>query len=330
MRIKWRDFELPTCVLLDEKSYTDNYGKFIAEPFERGFGITIGNSLRRVLTSSLEGTAVTSIKIEGVAHEFTAIPGMREDITQIVLAVKQLRLKMFSEGPETIHIDKHGKGEVAAADIITNENVEVVNKDLHIATLSDDITFHMEMKVKKGRGYVTAEQNEEGEAVIGVIPVDSIFSPVLRTRYKTENTRVGQMTNYDKLILEIWTDGTITAEMALVEASSILRKHYNPFVKYFDIGNELELEKQTAGEITAQVEVEEDFDLKEKLDRPITSLNPSVRVENCFVSENIKTIRDLVKRTEAEMLKVRNLGKTSLMEIKKKITDIGLSFGMDI
>lgn len=331
MRIRWRGFELPTRVVAEPETLTETYGRFIVESFERGYGVTIGNSLRRVLLSSIEGTAVSSIKINGVTHEFTAMKGIQEDVVDIILNVKEILLRFQGDDPVVLRIEKSGVGPVTAGDIQENERVEVVNKDLHLCTISKEgVTFSAELSARKGRGYVTAEENATaaGEQIIGVIPVDSIFSPVRRVKYFTENARVGQITNYDKLTIELWTDGTIQPENALVEASAILRKHLNPFVKYFEIGRELEREPKEG-----QIETEEDTkarELREKLALPVSVLDPSVRAENCLAAENVQTIGDLVRRSEPEMLKVRNFGKTSLKEIKKKLGDMELTFGMGL
>jgi DNA-directed RNA polymerase subunit alpha len=234
MRVKWRGLELPNRLTSERETLTDTYGKFFAEPFERGFGMTVGNSLRRVLLSSLEGSAVTSVKIQGVMHEITTIPGVVEDVTDIILNVKSLVVKNVSETTRTVKIDRHDKGVVTAANIITDEAVQIINPEHVLATLTADVPFNMEMTVENGRGYRTADDNAGKEREIGVIPVDSSFSPVVRVKYDIEETRVGQKTNYDKLIMEIWTNGTITPQMALVEGAKILRKHLNPFIQYAD------------------------------------------------------------------------------------------------
>ncbi len=244
MRIRWRDLELPTKVVADSATRTDSYAKFTAEPFERGYGVTVGNGLRRVLLSSIEGTAVTSVKIQGVKHEFSSIDGIKEDVTDIILALKRLRVQFHTDDPKVLRVEKSGAGPVTGADIMTGSDCEVVSGDLHICTITEDnVSFEAEIEVRRGRGYVTAEENAREEQEIGVIPVDSIFSPIQRVRYRTENTRVGKLTNYDRLILELWTDGTITPEMALVEASKIYRKHLNPFIQFFDVGKELLFDK---------------------------------------------------------------------------------------
>ncbi len=326
MRIRWRNFELPSKVHLESTTSTDNFGKFTVEPFERGFGTTIGNGLRRVLLSSIEGTAVTSVKIEGVVHEFSTIPGVQEDVTQIILNIKKLRVRMHTDAPCTLRIDVSAKGDVTAGLIETDHNVEVVNTDLKICTLTDDVRFYAEIQVKKGRGYVTADDNVGEEAEVGVIPVDSIFSPVYRVRYSIGNTRVGKFTNYDRLVLEVWTDGSVTPEMALVEASKIYRKHLNPFVQYFEMKEDLAVE----GGVLAPEgdEGAKKKELDELLSRSVDMLDLSVRSKNCLDSENILLIKDLVKFNEPELLKVRNFGKTSLKEVKSKLSALGLSLGI--
>jgi len=310
MRVTWRGLELPTRVERDTTVSSDKYSRFFIEPFERGFGTTIGNSLRRVLLSSLEGSAVTSIKIANVDHEFTSIKGVMEDTTDIVLNVKSLVV-------------------ITAADIVADPAIEVINKDFVIATLTEDVNFEMEMVVENGRGYVPASERiaaaDRFDQEVGRILLDAVYSPVTRVRYTTEDTRVGQRTNYDKLILEVWTNGTTTPEMALVEASKILRKHINPFIQYFEVG-----EETVAAEITEKVLEEEaiDEELVEKLKIPIQELELSVRASNCLDSVKVETVGQLVKMTDADLLKIRSFGKTSLREIKRKLADIGLSLGL--
>jgi DNA-directed RNA polymerase subunit alpha len=344
MRIRWRGFELPTHVQLEKESANDRYGKFFAEPFERGYGVTIGNSLRRVLLSSLEGAAVASIRVEvehkgedgklkttHVSHEFTAIPGLYEDVTDLILNIKELRLKLHTDEAVTLKLEKKTKGPVKAGDIVRDERFEIINPDLQLCVLTEDITLNVEMTARKGRGYRTAEENITADQPIGVIPIDSIYTPVRRVRYRVENTRVGQQTDFDKLILEIWTDGTVTPELALVEASTILRKHFNPFVKYFEMGQQME-----SGGVEAPVSEQPVIDdsgtreLVEKLKLSVSVLEPSVRAENCLAAANIQTLSDLVKMAEADVLKIKNFGKTSLKEIKKKLGDMGLNFGMEL
>src|SRR3989454_1224075 len=244
MRIRWRGLELPSRVVSDRATLTDTYGKFTIEPFERGLGTTIGNSLRRVLLSSLEGSAVTRVKIQNVQHEISTIPGVVEDVTDIILNIKSLVVKNLSDVSRTIRIDRHEQGVVTAANIITDELVQIINPEHIIATLTDDVPFVMEMTVENGRGYRTSDENAGKEREIGIIPVDSSFSPVVRVKYEIEDTRVGQRTNYDKLMMEIWTNGTVTPQMALVEGAKILRKHLNPFIQYAEQGPEIGLEER--------------------------------------------------------------------------------------
>ncbi len=328
MRVTWRGLELPTRVERDPSVSTDKYGRFFIEPFERGFGTTVGNSLRRVLLSSLEGSAVTSIKIAGVDHEFTSIAGVMEDTTDIVLNVKSLVVRLQGDGPKVMKVSVDKAGVVTAADIVSDPAIEIVNTDAVLATLTENVKFEMEMVVENGRGYVPVSERiadaDRFEQEIGRIHLDAVYSPVTRVRYTTENTRVGQRTNYDRLILEIWTNGTISPEMALVEAAKILRKHINPFVQYFELG-----EETVAGEVTAEEpEKKVDEELEAKLNTPIQELELSVRANNCLESVKVETVRQLVQMTEADLLKIRSFGKTSLREIKRKLADIGLSLGM--
>ena len=330
MRVTWRGLELPTRVERDTMVSSEEYGRFFIEPFERGFGTTIGNSLRRILLSSLEGSAVTSIKIAGVDHEFSSISGVMEDVTEIVLNVKSLVIRLHDQGPKTMHVSAKKAGAVTAADVVADPAIEMINKDLVLATLTEKVNFEMEMVVENGRGYVPASERiaaaDRFEQEIGKIMLDTVYSPVTRVRYTTEDTRVGQRTNYDKLILEIWTNGTITPEMALVEAAKILRKHVNPFVQYFELGEETVVASQIA-----EVEAEEqavDEEMAQKLGMPIQELELSVRADNCLESAKTETVGQLVKMTEADLLKIRSFGKTSLREIKRKLADIGLSLGM--
>jgi DNA-directed RNA polymerase subunit alpha len=328
MRIRWRNFELPSQVKMDQETATNQYAKFTVEPFEKGFGATIGNGLRRVLLSSIEGTAVTWVRIDGVVHEFSTIPGVLEDVTAIILNIKKLRVKMHTDAPTTLRIDVNQRGEVRAEAIEGDHNIEIANPDLKICTLTDDVRFSCEMQVKKGRGYVTAEENVNEEMEVGTIPVDSIFSPVHRVKYSIENTRVGKSTDYDRLVLDVWTDGTVTPEMALVEASKIYRKHLNPFVQYFELKEDLAVD----GGVLAP-EGDEGAKRREMVDllgRSIDMLELSVRSKNCLDSENVGTLRDLVQMSEPELLKVRNFGKTSLKEVKNKLAALGLSLGINV
>ncbi len=332
MRVTWRGLELPMRVEQDTAVSSDRYGRFYIEPFERGFGTTIGNSLRRVLLSSLEGSAVTSIKIKGVDHEFTSINGVMEDVTAIILNVKSLVVRLNSDEPKAMKVSANKAGVVTAADIVADPAIEVVEKDVVLATLTENINFEMEMLVESGRGYVPASEriaaSDKFEQEIGRIDLDAIYSPVTRVRYTTEDTRVGQRTNYDKLILEIWTDGTVTPAMALVEAAKILRKHINPFIQYFELG-----EETVAGEVAEIEEVPEeavDEELVAKLNTPIAELELSVRASNCFESVKVETVGQLAEMTEADLLKVRSFGKTSLREVRRKLADMGLSLGMQV
>jgi len=333
MRVTWRGLELPTSVEQDTTVSSDKYGRFFIEPFERGFGTTIGNSLRRVLLSSLEGSAVTSIKIAGVDHEITSISGVMEDVTDIVLNVKSLVVRLDSDQPKTMKISVEKAGVVTAADIVADPAIELINKDAVIATLTKELDFEMEMVVEKGRGYLPASERLESldrfDQETGRILLDAVYSPVTRVRYTTEDTRVGQRTNYDKLILEIWTDGTVTPEMALIEAAKILRKHINPFIQYFKLGEETIVD-EVAEEKDILEEETVDEELVEKLKIPIAELELSVRANNCLESAKIETVGQLVNMNEPDLLKIRSFGKTSLREIKRKLADIGLSLGMTV
>jgi DNA-directed RNA polymerase subunit alpha len=307
-------------VLCEDETQTDSYGKFMAEPFERGYGVTVGNSLRRVLLSSLEGAAVVAFKIAGVQHEFSSLDGVLEDVTDIALNLKQLLVEVHTDEPKTLKIDLSKKGAVTGADIQCDADTEVTSKDLHIATLTENVPFSMEIEVKKGRGYVTAEENQREPEVIGRIAIDSSFSPVRRVRYRTEDTRVGQRTNYDRLILEVWTDGTVTPELALVEASKILRKHLDPFVQYFELGHELQ-----AGQVPEIEEPSDGWEDAPGHDVSINELNIPARAQNCLAAENIRTLGDLILRSEEELLQLKNFGKASLDEIMVELKNRGLS-----
>jgi len=314
----WRDFATPRKLVCDEESLTDSYGKFIAEPFERGYGMTIGNSLRRVLISSIEGAAVTSIKVDGVLHEFSAIPGVLEDVTQIILNVKQLVLRAHSRQPKTIVIEKEKKGPVTAADLEVDETVEVVNPELHLCTLTKAGKFRMELEVSRGRGYVPADKHKKEGQPIGVIPVDALFSPVQRVNFAVEATRVGQVTDYDRLLLEVWTNGAMGPKDALLYASNILQRHLDLFVNYGNLPEEPEEELPVA--------VNEE--MQEKLKTPISELELSVRSANCLREAKIHTIGELVEKSPQELLKYRNFGKKSLAEIEELLKGMGLSLGM--
>jgi DNA-directed RNA polymerase subunit alpha len=321
MHIRWRGLELPSEVTCEAATLTPTYGKFIAEPFERGFGSTIGNGLRRVLLSSLEGSAVTQIKVHNAQHEFTTIKGVLEDVTDIVLNVKSLVVKNHSETTRVLRVEKNTAGPILAGDIETDEAVEVLNPGHVLATLTDNVPFVMEMVIENGRGYIPATEHSQNIQEIGIIPIDAVYSPVIRVRYGIEETRVGQKTNYDKLTLEIWTNGSIAPEMAIVEAAKILRKHLNPFVQYTELGPQV---RSPAREIPINL----DANMESKLAMPLADLNLSVRASNCLESENIMTVRDLVTKSEDQLLEVRNFGETTLTEVRNKLRDLGLHLGM--
>ncbi|MBN1421739.1 MAG: DNA-directed RNA polymerase subunit alpha [Planctomycetes bacterium] len=332
MRVRWRDFELPASVVCEEETKSPTYAKFIVEPFERGYGVTVGNSLRRILLSSLEGAAIYAVKIEGVPHEFTTIQGVVEDVTDILLNMKQIRLRLLAESDVELRIDRRKKGEIKAGDIQAPANVEIVNSDLLIATVTEDIPFVAQLRAKRGRGYVTAEENAQGEQEIGITFTDSSFSPVTRVRYHTEDTRVGQVTNYDRLVLEIWTDGVLTPEMAMVESAKILRKHLNPFVHYHTEGHLQQpgaLVPEEEEPASPRVELDEET-LRAHLSLPLGDLQLSARSANCLEAEQIVTVGDLVQRSEPDLLKIRSLGEKSLEEIKQKLDELGLCLGMEV
>ncbi len=324
MRIRWRGLELPSRVICDEEVSTDRYGRFIVEPFEHGFGTTIGNSLRRILLSSIEGAAVTTVKIAGVSHEFVAMDGVIEDVTDIILNIKGIELALEGDEPKTMKIRKESAGAVTAADIEADPAITIVNTDHHIATVTEKIPFHVDFTVGSGRGFIAAAENRAPDQELGVIPLDSVYSPVVRVRYRTEEMRVGQKTNYDRLIMEIWTRGTIKPEDALVEAGSILRKHLNPFVLYHELGEE------TVSEAPPEPQQDTPMDSEKQrlLEKSTSELNLSVRASNCLEQARITTIGELVQRTDADLLRVRSFGRTSLHEVKRKLADMGLSLGM--
>jgi len=326
MRIRWRDLELPTEVVLDESVSTETYGQFNIEPFERGFGTTIGNSLRRVLLSSLEGAAVYSVKIAGVAHEFTSLKGVLQDVTDIILNVKSLVVVCDADEPKTMKVTRKTKGEVRAGDIEADSAIEIVDPDHLLATLTDDVKFEMEMTVKKGRGYAAAAENKGHDQEIGVIPVDAIYSPIIRVRYRTEETRVGQSVNYDRLILEVWTRGTISPEDALVEAAKILRKYLNPFVQYYSLGEDMVQSIVAQKTFTAQTPDE----IEKYMNRPLSDIDLSVRARNCLEAARIVTIGELLQKSEGDLLRLRSFGKTSLREVRRKLADIGLGLGLTL
>ncbi len=328
MRVRWKDFELPTRVAVDDKTLTREYGTFLAEPFERGFATTIGNALRRVLYSSIEGSAVLSLKVKGVSHEFTTIEGVVEDVTDIVLNLKQLVVKVDGDGKKTLRIEATKKGPVKAGQLQVEAGVEILNPDMVLLTLAEDRELSATIEVARGRRYTTSEEHAKELHEEGVIPIDSSFSPVRRVRCRVENTRVGKLTNYERLVLEVWTNGAVTPDEAVVEASKILRKHLNPFVQYFDLGRELQINERKEEEMRKKEKEKEE--LRQKLSMSISELDLSVRSANCLASEHIETIGELVGRSEADLLKVRNFGKTSLREVKKKLSDLELTLGMDL
>ena len=316
----WRDLIRPKKLQVEAESYTSTYGKYYAEPFERGFGTTLGNSLRRVILSSLQGAAITSVKIKGVLHEFSAIPGVTEDVTDIILNLKGVRFKMHGQEPRTIRIIHKGEGVLKARDIITDANVEVLNPDHHIATCSKDANLEMDMVVKMGKGYVPADRNRDEKAPVGTIPIDSIFTPVIKVNFIVTNARVGQITDYDKLILEVWTDGSVKPDDAVAYAAKILKEQLTIFINFDE-----------EAEPSEEVEVEEEREkLNENLYRSVDELELSVRSANCLKNAGIKLIGELVSRSEAEMLKTQNFGRKSLNEIKDILVDMGLTLGMKL
>jgi DNA-directed RNA polymerase subunit alpha len=313
------EFQMPKRIEVERATRRNNYGRFTAEPFERGFGTTVGNALRRVLLSSLEGAAVTSVQIEGVYHEFSAIPGVREDVTDILLNLKELLLKMHGYGPKVITIQAEREGEVKGADIVTDPEIEVLNPELHIATLNKDGKLNISLTVRKGRGYVPAEMNVDEEMPAQAIPLDALFSPVQKVNFTVENARVGRRTDYDKLALEVTTNGSLTPEEAVSQAAQILRDHLEIFVNF---------KEETRPELPA-VDVDR-VHLLENLKRSVDELELSVRSYNCLKNANIRNIGELVQKTEAEMLKTRNFGRKSLNEIKEILETLGLSLGMKL
>ncbi len=320
MPIRLGRFEMPSIIVKDEKVASVNYAKFIAEPFEAGYGRTIGNSLRRVLLSSLEGAAISSVKIEGALHEFCSLPGVVEDVTDIILNFKQVLLKLYARSSRKFKISVKGPGEVTAGDIQCDNVLEILNPDQHIATLDSDGKFEAEIEVKIGRGYCPADWNKKEDQEIGLLPIDSLFSPVRRVKYDVEATRVGRRTDYDKLVMEVWTDGRVSPDEALTLSAAILRHHLDVFVNYDkDIVEFEESEKQ--------IDPERE-ELRRKLNISVNEIELSVRAANCLNNANITTVGELAQKTEAEMLKYRNFGKKSLNEIKQKLTELGLALGM--
>jgi DNA-directed RNA polymerase subunit alpha len=320
MQKSWKDLIRPKRLEVEKETLTPTYGKFTAEPFERGFGITIGNSLRRILLSALQGGAITSLKVDGVLHEFSTIPGTKEDITEIILNLKEVRLKLHTEGPKTIRVKAEGPKVLKAGDILTGDAVEILNPDHYIATLSRDGKLSMEMVVKMGRGYVSAERNKEEGQPVGTIPMDAIFSPIKKVNYTVTNARVGQITDYDKLILEVWTDGSLNPEEAVAHGAKILKDQLSIFITF----------EEEEEEVSYPEDEEEKEAFNENLLRSVDELELSVRSANCLKHANIKLIGDLVQKTEAEILATKNFGRKSLNEIKEILTEMGLSLGMKL
>lgn len=318
--MKLKNFQMPRGVVIEDDTVTDGYSKFVIEPLERGYGTTIGNSIRRVLLSSLPGAAVVGVRIDGVAHEFSTMPNVVEDVAEIILNLKGLRLILHSDEPKTLMLEAEGKGDVTAEDVQTDMDVEILNPDLHIASLDEGGQLRMEIHVDNGRGYVIAEQNKIPDQPIGVIPMDSMFSPVTRVNFQVENTRIGQRTDYDRLVLEIWTDASVIPQDALSTASQILRNHLQLFIS---------IEDQFISE--PDEEVDEKFEETRKLlQMNVEELELSVRSSNCLRAADIKTLADLVQKSETEMLKYRNFGRKSLTELSQILQAMDLAFGMDI
>ena len=315
----WRELIKPKKVAVDEDTHTQYYGKFVAEPLERGFGITIGNTLRRILLSSLQGAAIVSVRFDEAEHEFTSIPGVLEDVTDIILNLKEVRFKLVDKEEAVVRISKEGECEVKAGDIETDGSVIILNPDHHIATLNKEGKLHAEMVVRMGKGYVPAEKNKKRNQPIGVIPMDAIFSPIKKVNYVVSNARVGQVADYDKLTIEIWTDGSVLPEDALAYAAKIMKEQMNPFINF-----------EEEPEPTFEEEEEEEEVVNENLFRPVSELELSVRSANCLKNANIMLIGELVQKTESEMLKTKNFGRKSLNEIKAILDDMGLSLGMNL
>ena len=315
----WRELIKPKSISIEDESRTHSYGKFVCEPLERGFGVTIGNALRRILLSSLQGAAIVSVKFDDVVHEFSTIPGVREDVTDIILNLKQIKLRLVDSEDAVIRLSKEEEGAVTAQDIETDGAVEILNPDQHIATLNKEAKLGMEMVVKMGKGYLSTETAKGGEQAIGEIPVDAIFSPVQKVNYVVTNARVGQITDYDKLTLEVWTDGSVTPEDAVAYAAKILKEQMQPFINFQEEPEPLETEER-----------EDEEKLNANLFRPVSELELSVRSANCLKNANITYIGELVQKTEAEMLKTKNFGRKSLNEIKGILEEMGLSLGMKL
>ncbi|MBI5169715.1 MAG: DNA-directed RNA polymerase subunit alpha [Candidatus Eisenbacteria bacterium] len=317
--MKWKNLQMPK-PLMSDAGNNDSYGKFVLEPLERGFGATLGNALRRVLLSSLQGAAITAVRIDGVLHEFSTLPGVIEDVTEIVLNLKQVRLKLHGDGPKKGVFEMRGKGEVRAGDLNVDADVQVLNPDLHVAALNRDGDLRMEVEINGGRGYVSADQHSQTDRPIGVIPIDSLFSPVTKVNYTVEATRLGQRIDYDKLTIEVWTDGSIKPADAVAMAAKILKDHFAMLVNF---------DEEPVQEDEPEVD-EEKVKIRKLLDKSVEELELSVRSSNCLRAAEIKTIGDLVQKGEPEMLKFRNFGRKSLKEIQDILGEMNLHFGMDI
>ena len=329
MRIRWKGFELPTQVVLDEASRTATYGKFMVEPFERGFATTLGDSIKNTLYRSIEGAAVTSIWIKGANAESTSIKGVEESVTDVVLNLKELGIQYAGDGDRTLKVEVSKKGVVTAKQLVSEEDdVEVLNPDLHICTLTENVNFSLKVTIKKGRRYVSAGEHPANHQDKGSISVDSSFSPVKRVQYKVQSMRLGKFIHFERLILEVWTDGTTTPENAVSEASRLLNKHFMPFVQYFELGRELQIDERKE-EKKREKEAEKE-ELRRKLSMAISELDLSVRSSNCLTNEGIETIEELVRRNESDLVKLRNFGKTSLREIRRKLSEMNLTLGMDV
>lgn len=326
VRVRWRGIELPVQVRVNEENLSESYGEFYAEPFERGFGHTVGNSLRRVLLSSLEGSAIVAVSIEGVRQEFSTMEGVLEDTAEIVLNIKELVLRLHPDAEKTIKLSRSGKGPVLASDIEKDPDVDIVNPDHQIATLTDDVEFNCELLVRKGRGYVPAEEHENLPDTVGLIPVDAMFSPVKRVAYHVSDTRVGRRTNYDRLSLQIWTDGSVEPEMALVEGAKILRKHLNPFVEYFEVGRLLP--KESPQPLAPVEELEKPQVAEATLSMPLSVLDLGTRGLHALEKAGIKTVGEVITKTEEELLSIANFGQVSLDELREKLEEQGLEVGL--
>jgi DNA-directed RNA polymerase subunit alpha len=314
----WKGFQRPKRLEFERETLTDRFGRFYAQPFERGFGTTIGNALRRVLLSSIEGAAITAVKIDGVLHEFSPIPGVVEDATDIILNLKQIPLKLYVDHTKTLTLRVDKAGEVRARDIQADSDVEILEPDAHIATVAEGGKLHMEMRMKRGRGYVSADKNFDEDLGIGWIPIDSVHSPIKKVNYLVEAARLGQTTDYDKLTVDVWTNGSVTPRDAVSLSAKLIRDHLNIFINLEDVGD---LQQDALSDTPHAA-------LNENLDKSVEELELSVRSYNCLKNANIRTIRELVQKTEGEMLKTKNFGRKSLNEIKEILTTMGLSLGM--